>query len=103
MALHVTEYKRLAREDHGGPGIAVQCGEEPALAEYTAVIGASSVQSQTFHDETRFVMVHNTAICHIAVGADPSASTQNRRLPADATVFYGIPKDRPFKLAVIQG
>lgn len=98
--LYITEYARLAREDHGP---AVQAGEEPAIAESTIAIGATSTASGVLSAETRFVMIHTDAICHVKIAANAVANTNHRRLPADATVFYGIKPGTELKVAVIEG
>lgn len=98
--LRITEYARLADDE---PGRTIQAGQEPPLYEHKITIGSTSVQTPKFHISTRVLMVHTDAICHIAIGENPEASDENRRLPADSTVFYGIPNAVQFKLAVIEG
>jgi len=98
--LYITEYARLADDE---PGRTIQAGQEPPVNEYTISITGSSQPSLTFHQSTRFVMIGTDAVCHIAFGDDPVASSANRRLPADSTVFYGVPNATQYKLAVIEG
>lgn len=98
MPLYLTEYRKVASGDHGH---AIQAGEEPPLAEDKLDIGPTSVKSNQFHKETRLIMVHTDSICHVAIGQEPTASTENRRLPADTTIFYGLKELS--KLAVIEG
>lgn len=99
----ITEFAKLAREDFGGPTGVVQTPVEPALANQTVAIGASSVQSSVLNQQTRVVRIHTDAICHIDVGADPTANTTKRRLPANAIEYIGIPPNVQFKIAVITG
>ena len=98
--LYITEYARLADDE---PGRTIQAGQEPPLFEHKITIGSTSAQTPAFKVSTRVLMVHCDAICHIAINEDPQASSANRRLPADSTVFYGIPNAVRFKLAVIEG
>lgn len=98
--VYVTEYSRLADDE---PGRTIQAGQEPPNGEHDPTIGANSVQTDQFNPETRIIMVHCEDICHLAIGKDPKASTSSRRLPADSTVFYGLPVGHNFKLAVIAG
>jgi len=98
--LYVTEYARLADDE---PGRTIQAGQEPPIAEHTVSIGSGSDQTPVFNQSTRIVMVHTDSICHVAIGESPTASTEKRRLPADSTVFYGIPNASKFRLAVIEG
>ena len=99
MPIYITEYSKVASGEYGAT---IQAGEEPPLAEDKKAIGSSSVQSNVFNKHTRVIMVHTDSICHVAIGENPSASVGNRRLPADTTVFYGIPPGE-FRLAVIEG
>lgn len=99
--LYVVEYAKLAKEDYGD---AIQAGEEPALAEYTIPIGSSSSAPIAFQKDTRFVMLHTDAICHIGIGGDQVvAKDSKRRLPADGTVFYGIRNGTNLSIAVKDG
>lgn len=101
--VYITEFEKLAREDFGGPTGVVQTPLEPALANQTVAITASSVQSAQLNPQTRVIRIHTDAICHIDVGKDPNASTTKRRLPANAIEFIGIPPNTAFKIAVITG
>jgi len=98
--LYITEYDRLAKEDYGPP---VPTGMEPSLGDQTVAIGATSTTSAALNTKTRFVMIHTDTICHIAFATTPTATTSNRRLPADSTIFYGVENTSTFKIAVIQG
>jgi hypothetical protein len=99
--VYVREYKQLAREAFGGTGIAIQAGLEPGLKDQTIAIGASSLACEGFQNDTAFVMIHTDAICSIVFGANPNATANNMRLPANATVYFGVPPGKGFKVAVI--
>lgn len=101
--VYITEFAKLAREDFGGPTGVVQTPVEPALANQTVAIGASSVNSSALKAETRVVRIHTDAICHIDIGLNPTASSTKRRLPANAIEYIGIPPNVEFKIAVITG
>lgn len=98
--LYITQYDKLASQEYGP---SVQVGLEPSLGDSTVAIGSSSEQSGQLNPKTRFVMVHTDAICHVAFGGNPTATTGNRRLPADATIFYGVDPTKDLQLAVITG
>ena len=73
---------------------------EPPLAEQTVAIGGSSVQcSNAFHQCTRVIRVHTDAICSIAISANPTATTNTRRLAANTTEYFGAESGN--KIAVI--
>lgn len=101
--VYITEFPKLAREDHGGPSGIIQTPVEPALAHQTVAIGATSVQSAKLHPDTRVVRIHTDAICHIHIDTDPTVSSGHRRLPANAIEYVGIPPGSNFKIAVITG
>lgn len=98
--LYITEFERLGSGDFGG---GIQAPLEPPLAEPTVAIGASSTQSVALNQFTRAVRIHTDTACHIAVGANPTATTSNRRMIADSTEFISLPSNHSsFKIAVIQ-
>ena len=77
-----------------------QVAVEPPLAEQTVAIGGSSVQcSNAFHASTRLIRVHTDAICSIAIGGDPTATSSKRRMAANATEYFGAQGGQ--KIAVI--
>lgn len=98
--LYITQYNALAKEDWGPP---VPTGQEPSLGDSTVPISGTTAQSEVLNPSTRFVMVHTDTLCHINFGKDPIATSGNRRLPADSTIFYGVMNNSLLKIAVIQG
>lgn len=85
--LYITEFSRMG-VDHGG----LQSGAPvmPGLAEHRLEIGALSVSSPPFREQTRIVMVHVTHACCVAFGAKPEADQKLHRLAANETRFYGV-------------
>ena len=83
--LFITEYRKLAIE---GSGTSVLVGQEPGN-DQTVAIAAGSTQSAALSLATKFVRVHTDAICHILFGANPTATTGNKRLAAGQTEFFG--------------
>jgi len=78
---------------------AAQIAARPGVAAQTVAIGGSSTQSSAFNAQTKFIRVHTDAICSIAIGSNPTATTSNCRLAADQTEYFGVqPGD---KIAVI--
>lgn len=101
--LYIREYQQLGREAYGGAGSIIQAGLEPAVTQQSVAIAASSGQSNAFNDSTALVMVHTDAICRITFGTNPTAVATDQRLPADATVYFGVKPGSKLKLAVISG
>jgi hypothetical protein len=84
--LYIAEYAALA----GTGNYPVQSPFTPPIAEQTVAIGASSAQSAAFNKNTNFVRLHTDAICSVAFGANPTATTSNARLAANQTEFFGV-------------
>ena len=80
--------------------IDLNVSREPPLAEQTVAIGGSSVQSSNaFHAMTRVIRVHTDAICSVAIGRNPTATVNTRRLAENQTEFFGAEGGQ--KIAVI--
>jgi len=80
--------------------IDLNVAREPPLAEQVVAIGGGSVQcSNAFHASTRVIRVHTDAICSIAIGGNPTATANTRRMPANATEYFGVEGGQ--KMAVI--
>jgi hypothetical protein len=93
-SLYITEYTENGFRQLGGLPVA----PEPGLDQAPVAIGAVA-PSAAFGASTRVVRVHCDAICSIAFGKTPVATTANKRLPADHTEYFSVnPGD---KLSVI--
>jgi hypothetical protein len=90
--LHITELYDLA-------GV-MQIPQMPPIAEQAMDIGATSAASSAFNASTRFVCLSAKADCHIAVGADPTATTGKMPLAAGQSYYFGVTPGH--KVAVIQ-
>ena len=75
---------------------------EPPLAEQTIAIGGTSTAcTNPFNATTKMVRIHTDAICSIAFGVAPTATTSTKRLAANQTEYFGVPKGQNYKVAVI--
>lgn len=93
-SLYISEYSENGFRSLGG----VQVASEPGFDQPVLTIG-SVVASAAFGGTTRIVRVHCDAVCSIAFGKSPTATTANKRLPADHTEYFAVnPGD---KLSVI--
>jgi hypothetical protein len=86
--LYVTEYA----------GHDAYSGQEPPITEQ-AFTFSSSTQSNAFAERTMLVRIHTDAICSIAFGADPTATTDSRRMVAGATEYFAV--SRGLKVAAV--
>ncbi len=86
--LYVAEFAHLPLDDRGRP---VMAPPMPPLAETTVAIGMTSTQSaNVFSSVTRYAQIHTDAICSIAFGTNPTATTANQRLASNETRFVGV-------------
>ena len=93
--LYIAEFSQLMPTP-GGTG---QAPRTPPIAEQTVAIGGASAASGAFNTATNFVRVHTDAICSIAFGASPVATTAQMRLAAGQTEYFGV--NAGDKIAVI--
>ncbi len=94
--LYISEYSAAGMT--GGPGL-LQAAVEPGVTTQAVAIGGVSAQSAAFGATTRFVRLHTDAICSIAFGTSPTATTAKARMAANQTEYFAVkPSD---KVAVI--
>lgn len=96
--LYVTEF---AWQGQDGNNAFMPIPLEPPLAGQTVVVGAGSLQSSAFNANTTYIRIHTDSICSIAFGTNPTATDSTRRLAANATEYFSVPKGQSFKVAVI--
>lgn len=93
--LYISEYSEAGIK---GPGM-LPVAAEPGATTQTVSIGGASAQSSAFGSTTRFVRIHTDAICSVAFGSNPTATTSKARLAANQTEYFAVrPGD---KVAVI--
>jgi len=91
----------------GGVGVSgSDIAQEPAIGTQTVAIGVEA-KSTTFDRNCSLVRIHVDAICSIhfslpdTSGNYTAATTSSRRLAADQTEYFGVPRDSLMKLSVI--
>lgn len=85
--LYISEYTEAA---FGQVVRGLPVAAEPPVAEQTVTLSGTSAQSSAFNAKTRIIRVHTDAICSILVGANPTATTAKKRLPADWTEYFAV-------------
>jgi hypothetical protein len=94
--LYITEFEASGNAISGAQ---LQVAYLPEVTTQKITFTTSSVQSAALDTKTRFVRIHTTAACHVAVGTNPTATTDNMRMIADSVEYFGV---RPgYKIAVI--
>ena len=97
--LYVTEFASQVRD---AAGYLVQgTMVYPATAEQTVAIGAGSLTSNPFNASTTVVELVSDVVCSVAVGATPTATATNRRIPANTPVQIGVPAGSGYRIAAI--
>ncbi len=86
--LYITEFSDFARLQNAGaqPWGALQS----MIGDQTPISFSTSTQSVAFNAATRFIRVHTDAICSIAYGSNPTATTGNMRLAAGQTEYFAV-------------
>jgi hypothetical protein len=103
--LWIREYQAMPASDKWRENRLYEEGEEvaPVVMEpgvdQAPVTYSANVQSAAFSASTRFVTITSDAAFHYVVGPNPTATTGGLRVPAEASMSFGVrPGD---KLAVI--
>jgi hypothetical protein len=86
--LYIAEIELLGLDAHGAE---IMAPKMPPIAEQTVAIGMTTAAStNAFTTRTRFVQIHTDAVCSIAFGVAPVATTSNQRLAANETRFVTV-------------
>lgn len=98
--LWIREYALVgaAGSNLGFGGAAMPIGQEPGT-DQTPVTFTTSAQSAAFGASTRLVTIIGSAAFHYVVGANPTATTNHLKIPADTPWSIGVVAGQ--KLAVI--
>lgn len=86
MAVYVTEHT-LPRISYSNPLPVV---ELPPLATLKIANSGTSAQGAVFNSQTRMIGVHTDAIISIAVGVNPTATTNDKRMAANTTEYFFV-------------
>lgn len=93
--LYILEASSLGQVANGQ----IQSVNLPAITVQKIAISGVSTQSAPFNSATKAVRLHCDAICSFKGGNDPTATTNDPRMAADQTEYFGVqPGD---KIAVI--
>jgi len=102
--LYVTEFTGLANvaSNFGAAQMGAQAPQEPEITSQTVAIGGGSASSNPFNAATTVVRLHCDAICSVTFAkGSATATTSNRRLAANQTEYFGVPKGDGYVVAVI--
>ena len=83
--LYISEHVQMSTLE-GNNGA---CVDEPGTDQAPIAI-AGAAQSAAFAAGTKYIRVHTDAICSILFGANPTATTANKRLAANQTEYFRV-------------
>ncbi len=86
--LYITEFTALPADGATFPAI-MQLPALPPVAEQVVTF-TTTTQSAALNAATRFVRVIADADCHIAAGANPTATTSTMKLIAGTPEYFGV-------------
>lgn len=96
--LYIAEF---ADSGNARSGAQMQMGVQPAIRiQRLDYAGGTSLQSEMFHENTRFVRIYPTTACHLDFGPDPEATHNHMFLPAGAVEYFGVRQG--IRLAVLK-
>lgn len=99
-SLYITEY---SAEGVDAQGRIMPAAVAPSITTQKIAFAGASVQSAALNEQTTLVRLHTDTACHVLFGANPTATTGNMRLAADATEYLSVKANSGLKIAVIQG
>lgn len=96
--LYVTEFSDIGQTVRGASQIAAV---NSGTVDQTPVTFSTSTQSAAFNAATVLVRIHTDAICSIAFGTNPTATTSNFRMAADQVEYFSVPVGQSYKVAAV--
>lgn len=98
--LYITEF---AAGGPDGRGIDQPAMRVPEVTTQVETITASSTQTNALQPSTTVIRLNTDVACHVAFGANPTATTSSLRLGPNATEYFSVQAGQSLKLAVIAG
>lgn len=68
----------------------LSASKEPSITTQVVSFSGGATQSAPFNGRTKFIRVQADSICSIAFGVDPTATTDDLRLTAGQTEYFGV-------------
>jgi hypothetical protein len=96
--VYITEFAGI---QIGPQGAQVQVALEPAITDQTITSSGVAAASSAVNASTIIVRIHTDSIICVVSGTAPTATTGKRRMPADSTEYFAVPKGQSWKFSVI--
>lgn len=88
MTLHIAEFKNLANAHNGSGPVPAATG---LVASQELAVSSSNAQSTSLHPSTRFVRLHASEDCLVAIGPNANAETgATIRMSAGQADYFGV-------------
>lgn len=86
-SLWITELRTMPIDSNGKT---VDVASLPSITTQKVTISGTSAQSAALNADTKFVRLLADANCCVLAAADPTATTSNLPLTADAPEYFGV-------------
>ena len=96
--LYISEYEEMFTERGGH---LVQAPKEPTLADQAVDFTSGETKSAAFSSATRYVIITADVDCHVLFGANPTATTSNKKVWKKLYAGFGCDGRSGMKLSVI--
>lgn len=83
---YISEHNQLAKDTLGHHMPVGEGNGSDQTVDYTAGV----TQSTAFGTDRHIIRLHTDAACHILFGANPTATTSNKKLAAGQTEFFHV-------------
>lgn len=102
--LYISEYSARGFVRGDAPTGAVQSSSvevalEPSIDQ--VVTFSTETKSATLNKNTQLIRIHADAKCSIVVGTSPTATTNSKKMVADQTEYFSVPRNSGYKVSVI--
>lgn len=68
----------------------IEVAQEPSQVDQVLTFTSDETKSTAFLPTTKFIRIHTDTACSIAVGPNPTATVNNKRLAANSTEYFGV-------------
>lgn len=89
--LWIREFRYIGKAPiSSGQSAGMPVAQEPGEVNPTPVSFTTATQSAAFSDRTQYVTIIGSAAFHYLVGANPTATTDHLRIPANTLWSFGV-------------
>jgi hypothetical protein len=97
--LYITEFQREGMDDKGADVNAMSAAGMSDMTPLT--VTGTTQQSAACAASTTVIRLHAQVACSVAIGPNPTATTNTLRLGVDGTEYFQVPAGQAWKVAAI--